>query len=435
MNPSEFIRAKRDGQRLDPEEIEAFVLSFVKGNIADYQMSAFLMAVYLNGMSDVEASALTEAYIRSGYTIDWSDLGAVTVDKHSIGGVGDKVSLILAPMVAACGGYVPMLSGRGLGHTGGTLDKLESIPGFTTNLSIEEFKLQVKNIGCAITRQSPELAPADGKIYALRDVTATVESIPLISASIMSKKIAEGAEGLVIDLKTGSGAFMDTIDRARALAKMLIAIGKSHGQKVKALVTDMSQPLGSAIGNALEVEECILLMRREIDLPRLEYLTCRLAAEMLMFSGIVSSVDEGLDLANKKLSDGSVLVKFAEMVEAQSGNPRVADDISIFPRASVIKSIVAPKTGYIKSVNTREVGMAGVNLGAGRLRKEDKINQSVGFKVFKEINDKVEEGKPFAEVYATDSESANIAAVRFVKAYTISEEVVRKPRLIHEKVE
>ena len=255
MNPSEFIRTKRDGKRLDSNLIGAFVGSFIDGEIDDYQMSAFLMAAFLNGLDHEEAASLTEAYIESGLKIDWSDLSGKPVDKHSTGGVGDKVSLILAPLAAACGAYVPMLSGRGLGHTGGTLDKLESIPGFRTSLSIDEVKKQVKRVGCAIAGQSIELAPADGRIYALRDVTSTVESIPLISASIMSKKLAEGADGLVLDVKIGSGAFMDTLEKGVDLSQMLIAIGKAHGQQVRALLTNMFEPLGCAIGNSLEVME------------------------------------------------------------------------------------------------------------------------------------------------------------------------------------
>ncbi|HHS50927.1 MAG TPA: thymidine phosphorylase [candidate division Zixibacteria bacterium] len=434
MNPSEFIRAKRDGKRLDLNEIGAFISSYLSGDVADYQVTALLMAIYLNGMSDDEASALTRAYIDSGEVIEWSELGGIPVDKHSTGGVGDKVSLALAPLVAACGGFVPMLSGRGLGHTGGTLDKLESIPGFNTELSIEKLKKQVREVGCAMARQSGELAPADGRIYALRDVTATVESIPLISASIMSKKIAEGAKGLVIDLKSGSGAFMDTIDRARELANMLIAIGTAHGQKVVALVTDMSQPLGCAVGNALEAEEAILLLRGEKKFPRLEALTVRLAGEMLLLAGVVDTVEGGETLARKRLHDGTALEKFAKMVEAQSGDPRVADDLSLLPKAKLVRPIVIDSVGYIAKMDTRRIGMAAVNLGAGRLRAEDEIDQSAGFKFFAEIGDSVDVGDVIGEVHAKDEQSAETAVAEVLHSITLAETALDRPSLIIEKI-
>ncbi len=434
MNPSEFIRAVRDGQRLDPETIEAFVFDFLGGRVADYQMSAFLMAVFLNGMAEDEVFALTRAYIESGTVIDWSELPGIPVDKHSTGGVGDKVSLILAPLVAACGGFVPMLSGRGLGHTGGTLDKLESIPGFSTDLSIERFKRQVREIGCAMARQSPELAPADGRIYALRDVTATVESIPLISASIMSKKIAEGAKGLVIDLKTGSGAFMYSLDRTRELARSLIAIGKAYGQRICAVITDMSQPLGSAVGNALEVEECILLMRGEREFPRVEAVTVRLAGEMLYFAEVVGTVEEGESLAKRRLADGSALAKFAEMVEAQGGNPRIIEDLSPLSRAGFVGRIVAPRPGFIAEMDTRAIGMAAVGLGAGRLRSEDAIDPSVGFRFFVEVGDWVESGGVLVEVHARNAAEAEAAGNMILKAIEFSDTPVQSPKLIIEKL-
>jgi len=430
MNPSEIIRAKRDARKLDSDTIGEFIESYLAGEVADYQMSAFLMAAFLNGMDGDEAAALTKAYIDSGKTIDWSDLPGIPVDKHSTGGVGDKVSLILTPLVAACGAYVPMLSGRGLGHTGGTLDKLEAIPGFTTDLSIERFKAQVQRIGCAMGRQTGELAPADGRIYALRDVTATVESIPLISASIMSKKLAEGAKGLVLDVKVGSGAFMNTVERAEELASMLIKIGNAHGQEVRALLTNMWEPLGIAVGNALEAEESILLMRREIELPNLEEIILSLAAEMLVLSGIVESREVGHKIAREKLDDGSALVKFGEMIEAQEGNPHICDDLSIFPVANVIIGIQSPETGYIKSIDTRAVGMASVELGAGRKKSADIIDPSVGMKIFANVGDKFQKTELLGEVHASTEDSAKAAVKAVLAAITFSETAPKRPNLV-----
>ena len=434
MNPAEFIRAKRDGKRLDDDSIGAFVREYIEQRVTDYQMSAFLMAVYLRGMDDSEAAALTEAYIKSGIVIDWSGLPGIPVDKHSTGGVGDKVSLILAPLVASCGGYVPMLSGRGLGHTGGTLDKLESIPGFSTKLPVDWLKRQVREIGCAIARQSRELAPADGRIYALRDVTATVESIPLIAASIMSKKIAEGAKGLVIDLKTGSGAFMSTVDRAELLAKTLIAIGKAHGQTVRALLTDMSQPLGSAIGNALEAEEAALFLKGEVDLPRLRDVTIALAGEMLHMAGLGDSPEDCEALAVSKLDDGSAFEKFVAMVDRQGGDPAAIRDTRLLPKAPFVANILAPTAGYIEAVDTRAVGMAAVALGAGRLRSDDEIDPAVGFKIFVKIGDRVEAGQPIAEVHARSETDAENASAELIAAYKISDEPVAPPDLIIERI-
>jgi pyrimidine-nucleoside phosphorylase len=427
INPSEIIRAKRDCKRLEKEQIAGFISGYLKGEVAEYQMSAFLMAVFLNGMDDFEAAILTDEYIKSGIKIDWSDLPGVPVDKHSTGGVGDKVSLILAPLVAACGGFVPMLSGRGLGHTGGTLDKLESIPGFTTRLSVERLKSQVKKIGCAMGGQTAELAPADGRIYSLRDVTATVESIPLICASIMSKKIAEGAKGLVLDVKTGSGAFMSTLEKAEELAKLLIAIGGYHGQNVRALLTDMSEPLGVAVGNALEVEECIKLMRGEIKIPKLREVTLALAGEMLVMSGIARTNSEGENIAAKKWDDGSALEKFREMISEQEGNPRVCYDVSILPHAKIKMEIPSLESGFAAFIDTRAIGIASVELGAGRKLSSDTIAPSVGFEVFSKIGDKIEIGEPLGIVHASNIGKAQTAISAFQKAYTFSANPIAKP--------
>ena len=434
MNPSEFIRAKRDGKRLDSNAIEAFVSSYLDGDVADYQMSAFLMAAFLEGLDSEEAAALTEAYVKSGKTIDWSDLPGMPVDKHSTGGVGDKVSLILTPLVAACDGFVPMLSGRGLGHTGGTLDKLESIPGFTTALSIERFKQQVSEIGCAIARQSDELAPADGKIYALRDVTATVESIPLISASIMSKKIAEGAKGLVLDVKVGSGAFMETEERATALAQMLIAIGAAHRQQVRAILTDMSQPLGIAVGNALEAKEAILLMRGEADLPRLRTIVLILTGEMLHIAGIVDSPQEGEAIAARKLQDGSALEQFHKMVRMQDGDTTVCDNIDLWPSAPVIMDIPSPDEGIIKAINTRAIGIAALELGAGRKLSTDRIDPSVGFRITAKIGDKIGRSRPLGQVFARNKDDAQKAIAAVQAAYKFCDEKVVPPNIILKKL-
>lgn len=434
MNPAEIIRAKRDSQRLDPETIEAFVHAFIEGDVEDYQMSAFLMASFLNGMDDREASALTTAYIRSGSRIDWSDLPGIPVDKHSTGGVGDKVSLILTPLAASCGAYVPMLSGRGLGHTGGTLDKLESIPGFTTDLSVDRLKSQVKNIGCAMGRQTKELAPADGRIYALRDVTATVESIPLISASIMSKKLAEGAKGLVLDVKVGSGAFMNTVERARELADMLIKIGAAHGQKVRALLTNMWEPLGIAVGNALEAEEAILLMRREIELPNLEEIIISLVAEMLVMGEIEENLKEATESARAKLEDGYALEKFAELIEAQEGDPGVCDSPSLLPRAEVVKDIPAPDVGYIRNINTRAIGMASLELGAGRKKSSDIIDPAVGLRIYTNVGDRIDSGENIGAVFAANENDANRAISEVQAAFTFSAKEPDRPDLIIDRI-
>ncbi len=434
MNPSEIIRAKRDAKRLDSETIGAFVNAYLQGEVEDYQMSAFLMAAFLNGMSGDEAAALTKAYITSGETIDWSDLPGTPVDKHSTGGVGDNVSLILTPLAAACGAYVPMLSGRGLGHTGGTLDKLESIPGFTTDLSIQRLKAQVKKIGCAMGRQTGELAPADGRIYALRDVTATVESIPLISASIMSKKLAEGAKGLVLDVKVGSGAFMGTPERARELAKMLISIGNAHGQKVRALLTNMWEPLGIAVGNALETAEAILVLRREIKLPELEELTLRLVSEMLIMAELADLDEAAMDIARQKLDDGSALSKFSEMIESQGGDSAVCEDISRLPRANVILPILSKEEGFVSSIDTRAIGLASLELGAGRKKSSDIIDPSVGMKIFAKVGDEISRGGILGEIHASTEESANHAIERVTAAYTFSNDKPMRPDLILERI-
>jgi len=434
MNPAEIIRSKRDSKRLDPHTIEAFVNAYVGGDVEDYQMSAFLMATFHHGMDGEEAAALTKAYINSGETIDWSDLPGIPVDKHSTGGVGDKVSLILTPLAAACGAYVPMLSGRGLGHTGGTLDKLEAIPGFTTDLSVDRLKSQVKKIGCAMGRQTSELAPADGRIYALRDVTATVESIPLISASIMSKKLAEGAKGLVLDVKVGSGAFMSTVELARELASMLIAIGNSHGQRVHALLTNMWEPLGNAVGNALEAEEAILLMRGEIELPNLEEITLFLVAEMLIMAEIAGSLESAIELAKKKLDDGSALQKFAELIEAQEGNPAVCDDLSILPRADIIQPIPSPESGFVESINTRAIGLASLELGAGRKKSSDVIDPAVGLKVFANVGDSFSRGEIIGEVHAKSENDASRAISEVQAAFAFSENPSDRPNLVIDRI-
>lgn len=434
MNPSVIIGKKRDGERLTREEINWFVDGYLRGEVADYQMSALLMAIFFNGLDAEETAFLTESYIYSGLKIDWSDLPGLPVDKHSTGGVGDKVSIVLAPLVASCGGFVPMISGRGLGHTGGTLDKLESIPGFRTNLSIESIKEQVSKIGCAMGAQTAEIAPADGKIYALRDVTATVESIPLISASIMSKKIAEGAKGLVLDIKVGNGAFMETIEKAKELARLLIAIGEYHGQKVRAIFSDMSEPLGNAVGNALEIEECILLMRGDKDFPKLHELTIALAGEMLVLSGIAENIIEAEKLANEKLNDGSALEKFSQMVSYQNGNPEICNDTGLLPKAKIILDIPSIESGFISSIDTKAIGMAGVELGAGRRRSSDSIDPSVGFEIFAKIGDKVSRGDLLGVVHSNDKDKAKKAIESIQKAYSFSENRITPPKKIIDRM-
>lgn len=398
MNTYEIIMKKRDGKALSSREIEYIVDGYTEGKIPDYQMAAFLMAVFIRGMNSEETTALTQSMLHSGGEIDLSSIGEPTVDKHSTGGVGDKVSLVLAPLVASLGVPVPMMSGRGLGHTGGTLDKLEAIPGFRVDLSEEEFIRQVKEIGVAIIGQTRSLAPADKKMYSLRDVTATVDSIPLIAGSIMSKKLAAGPDAFVFDVKTGGGAFMSTMEMAEVMARTLVDIAILSGKKAKALITDMNQPLGNYAGNALEIRETIDCLKGKGP-EDLMTVVMEIAGMMLEMSGKAASVDEGKKMAQKALESGKGLEKFKEMVAAQGGDTAFIDNPDLFPEADRKIPVKAERTGVIHEINTLEMGMICVALGAGREKADDEIDMSAGIIFSKKIGARIEAGDVLLTLY------------------------------------
>lgn len=438
MRPQDVIRKKRDGEALSREEIDFFIAGVTHDEIADYQVSALLMAIYLNGMNEDEQQALTEAMLQSGITLDFSSISKPKADKHSTGGVGDKTSLIIAPLVAACGVCVPMISGRGLGHTGGTLDKLESIPGYRVNLSTKEFQRVLEQVGYAMAGQTAELAPADKKMYALRDATATVEAIPLIVASIISKKGAAGLDAMVIDVKVGSGAFMRDETRARALAKALVKTGNSCGIHTRALLTDMNQPLGRAVGNSIEVKECIELLRNEAHdgaRPVLD-LSLELSAHMLVLSQVADSLAAAKSRLQEALDSGAALECFRQNVAAQGGDARVCDDPGAFlPLVSQSIKVESPRSGFITGIETTEIGHAIAALGGGRVRIEDKIDPAVGFVADKSIGDKLEAGEPIGAVYSGDESRGRAAVERIKAAYRIDEEFRgQRPELIKEVI-
>jgi pyrimidine-nucleoside phosphorylase len=401
MRAVDIIRRKRDGHKLSPEEIEAFVAGATRREWPDYQVSALLMATVLRGMTASETAALTAAMVNSGVRLDLSDVPGPKVDKHSTGGVGDKVSLVLAPLAAACGVVVPMMSGRGLGHTGGTLDKLESIPGFRVGLSLEEFRAALREVGCALIGQTAEIAPADKVLYALRDVTGTVESIPLISASIMSKKIAEGIGGLVLDVKCGSGAFMKTRENARKLAESLTAIGTAQGVRTEAVLTPMNVPLGRAVGNALEVIESaeVLKGRGPKDV---EELSVHLAARMVRLGGLAATLEAAEAKVRKALSSGAGLEKFRQVIARQGGDPRVLDDYGRLPAAPQREVIRADRAGYVSGFEAERLGRATVLLGAGRDRVEDGVDPAVGAVVLAGPGQQVKAGEALVELHYRD---------------------------------
>lgn len=419
MRVYDIISKKRDGEKLSKEEIDFFIDGYTKEKIPDYQMSAFLMAIFLNGMDIDETANLTLSMMRTGKTLDLSSVPQIKVDKHSTGGVGDKVSLILAPLVSSCGLCVPMLSGRGLGYTGGTLDKLESISGFKTSFSLKKFEKNLKEIGVCIMGQTKDIAPADKKIYALRDVTATVDSIPLITSSILSKKLTEGADVIVFDVKVGNGAFMKDEKRAISLAQTLIQVGKRLKKKMVALITDMNEPLGEAVGNSLEVIESIEALKGNFQKDLME-VTFALGSCMLILGKRVKRFEKAKEILNQAIREGKALEKFRQMIERQRGESRVIDNYDLLPKAQFEILVKSPKSGYVKTIDTKKIGLAAVELGAGRERKEDKINHSVGFLIKKKVGDYVKNGDVIAKVLANDKNKAEVAKEKILSAYEIN---------------
>jgi pyrimidine-nucleoside phosphorylase len=425
-----LIQIKRDGGALRPEQWAELIEGYTAGKVPDYQMSALLMAVVWRGLTPEELAALTDAMLRSGDRLRFDDFAVPRADKHSTGGIGDKVSLLLAPMVASCGVAVPMMSGRGLGHTGGTLDKLESIPGFRTRLTLKEATAQVEGIGCAMLGQTPEIAPADKRLYALRDVTGTVESIPLIAASIMSKKLAEGLNGLVLDVKTGSGAFLPETAQALALARTMIELGEARACPTVALLTAMDRPLGRSCGNALEVEEAIEGLRGSGPFDLME-VTYALAAEMLLLVGAArDTVDARLRL-EKSVNSGRALEMFGRIIEAQGGDPRVLDDPERLPQASEVEVYRAPRDGMVSRVEPRRIGRAILELGGGRRTIEDEIDPSVGFVIPVKPGDTVRAGEPLASVFARNREGVDLAFAALADAIEIGETGTLSPLITH----
>jgi pyrimidine-nucleoside phosphorylase len=428
-----LIERKRDGGRIEPGEWRALALAYAKGHVADYQMAALLMACYLRGLDRAETAALTEAMLASGDRLDLAHLGRPRIDKHSTGGVGDKVSLVLAPLVASLGVAVPMMSGRSLGHTGGTLDKLESIPGFRTDLSLREARAQIEAIGCALMGQTPEIAPADRKMYALRDATATIESIPLMAASIMSKKLAEDLTGLVLDIKRGSGAFLPELDRVLELADVMIKLAADHGCGCVALVTAMDRPLGRACGNALEVEEAVASLKGEGP-PDLLSVTDALGAEMLVLAGAAADTDAARRELEKAIGTGRAAEMFQRIIEAQGGNPGVVDDPAVLPQAAECELFTAPRRGFVARVEPKAIGRAIVEMGGGRTRVDDAVDPSVGFVVTARPGDWVEAGEPLATIFARDRAGISIGRNGLRAALVIADEAEPPLPLVSQRV-
>ncbi len=433
MRAVDLIRHKRDGGALDRAAIDFFIAGVTDGSLPDYQSAALLMAILLRGMSAEETTALTDAMVRSGVRVEYPGIDGIPVDKHSTGGVGDKTSLILAPLVAASGGHVPMMSGRGLGHTGGTLDKLEAIPGFRTGLSLSELRRALSTVGCALIGQTAEIAPADKKLYALRDVTGTVESIPLICASIMSKKIAEGIGGLVLDVKTGGGAFMKTLDDSRRLAESLVAIGEGSGVRTEALITDMGAPLGRMVGNSLEVVECLetLKGRGPHDLEQLSVL---LAARMLIVAGLERDEAAAQQRVRRALESGAGLEKFGAIVEFQGGDRRVIDQYDRLPSAPDRHDVKATRDGSVSALRAEPIGRAAVGLGAGRGKLDDVIDPGVGIEVVAHVGSAVRAGDAILRVHHRDGRGLSDALPLLVAAISIADEPPTSHPLVVERV-
>jgi pyrimidine-nucleoside phosphorylase len=418
--PQHVIARKRDGGELGQGEIEAFVRGATDGSWADYQLSAFLMAAFIRGMTPRETAFLTEAMLRSGTVVDLSAIPGPKADKHSTGGVGDKVSLHVAPMVAACGVGVPMISGRGLGHTGGTLDKLESIPGFRVGLSIEEYRAQLSRIGVVLIGQTADLAPADRKLYALRDVTGTVECIPLICASILSKKLASGIGALVLDVKYGRGAFMKDAAKARELATAITTVAKAMGTPTRAVLTAMDQPLGRSVGNALEVAESIQFLKGSAaaDLAEVTY---AIGAQMLLLAGAAPNAAEARSKLEASVTSGTALAKFREMVAAQGGDPRVVDDPAVLPRASIVRPFPAPQSGFVADVDAMGVALAALRLGAGRAKAENPVDHAVGVDGLVKVGETVKAGAPLCVIHANSETAATEAAAILSRAIVVGD--------------
>jgi pyrimidine-nucleoside phosphorylase len=432
MTLRDLIERKRDGGHIDSVEWHAFARDLAAGTLPDYQVSALLMAIYFRGMADDEIVALTEGMLRSGRTLELSHLKMRRVDKHSVGGVGDKVSIVLAPLVAACGVAVPMISGRGLGHTGGTLDKLESIPGFHTRIALSHAAAQVERIGCVLMGQTGEIAPADRTLYAMRDATATVESIPLIASSIMSKKLAEGLNGLVLDVKTGAGAFLQSLDDDLALTRTMIALGARHDCPVVALLTDMDSPLGVACGNANEIVESVNALKGGGP-PDLRELVLRFGAEMLVLGGVTDDHADARTRLERTISSGKALDKFREIVIAQGGDPAVCEDPSlVVPVANIREAYLSPRDGVVHRVEPRAVGRGITAMGGGRTKMSDVIDSTVGFQILAKPGDRVTRGQPLATILARDESCAAIGRAALDAAFVVGDgDVLRRPLISH----
>ncbi len=434
MTAVELIRKKREGASLSPEELHFIISGYVSGAIADYQMSAFLMAAFFRGMNAEETNAFTREMLHSGEIADLSSVPGVKVDKHSTGGVGDKISLPLAPIVAACGVPVPMISGRGLGHTGGTLDKLEAIPGFNTALSISEYKKVIAEIGIVMIGQTKEIAPADKKMYALRDVTATVECIPLIAGSIMSKKLAEGIDALVLDIKTGRGAFMPSYEKAAELAQTLVDTGTNFGKETIGFITDMSQPLGYAIGNWNEVMESVDCLRGE-NIPDIMELTYILGGAMVMLGKKASSLKEGIDRCKDVVKGGAAYEKFVQMVKRQGGDVSFIEHPEKYPVSKFSRTVTAQEGGYVTAIDALELGLTSVQLGAGRMKVDDVIDPKAGILLAKKIGDTVKNGEPLATFFTDNKNVLDSAAERVAKTFTIGSNPPKRNPLILSQVD
>jgi pyrimidine-nucleoside phosphorylase len=428
-----LIERKRDGGRIDPGEWRALIFAYAAGHVPDYQMAALLMAIYMRGLDSAETAALMDAMLESGETLDLSDLALPKIDKHSTGGVGDKVSIVLAPLMAVLGIAVPMMSGRGLGHTGGTLDKLESIPGFRTDLTLAEAREQIDRLGCALFGQTTEIAPADRKLYALRDATATVESIPLIAASIMSKKLAEGIDSLVLDIKRGPGAFIPDRDAAIELVKMMIRLGEDRGCEVVGLLTAMDRPLGRACGNALEVEESILALKGEGP-PDLMEVTYALGAEMLILGDIAETAADAREMMVRAIDSGEAAARFQEIIAAQGGNPGVVEDPAALPQAKACELYASPRAGFVARVDPRPIGRGVTALGGGRTTMADTVDPAVGFVITAKPGDRVEAGEPLATIFASDQAGIDAGLAVLQKAITVADEVDMPLPLVSHKV-